>query len=103
MSAKIISDYLSALHHEANALEPVNVGERVAADGDEIGVFSRLDCTDTVRPTQHLGGVCGDGANHIEGGHSGLAQVKKRRNACLPARLAWIKPAHIRSSRKFHA
>jgi hypothetical protein len=35
---EVIADDLASLHHEPDALELADVGERIAGNGDEIGV-----------------------------------------------------------------
>jgi hypothetical protein len=42
MRREVIPDHLAVLHHEANALELGNLGERIAPNSNEITKFPRL-------------------------------------------------------------
>ena len=61
----IVFDDFSALHHESDALKFGDVGQRVAGNGDQIGILTLFDGSDPVRPSHHLGVIDGsslDGA-----------------------------------------
>src|SRR5215813_15610178 len=68
---EVISHHLTALHHESDPFQFVDVSDGIARNSDEICKFSRLDCPDAVPPAQHFCRVDSDRANHIEGRHSG--------------------------------
>src|ERR1700691_1395969 len=51
----IVPDNLPALHHKLDALQFGDIGQRVPGDGDQIGVFTLVDRTDAILPTQRLG------------------------------------------------
>src|SRR5207253_6050633 len=40
---RVVADDLSALHHELHALHLRDVAERIAADGDDVGVLALLE------------------------------------------------------------
>src|SRR6266853_3271587 len=103
MPLKVIPNYLTALHHEADALQLGDVADRISSYGDQVGEFSRLNCADAVLPAQHFCGIRGDGAKHIERRHSRIAQLDQGPSARLPARLSRIKPTHVRASGELHA
>jgi hypothetical protein len=101
--SEVISDHVAILHDKPHTLEFVNIGKRIAGDGDEIGKFPRFDRANAILPTEHLGGVRGDGADHIERLYPGIAQLQQRRDARLSARLAGIPPAHVGAASKSQA
>ena len=72
MQRKIIPDHLAVFHHESNALELANVGDRISSNGDKISKFTGLNRAHTVLPAQHFRGVCRDGAENVERRHSGV-------------------------------
>ena len=44
-----------ALHHEFDALQLGDVGQRIARDGDQIRVFALVDGPDLILPSQRFG------------------------------------------------
>ena len=63
----VVADDFSALHHKLDALELGDVYERVARDGDQVGVLALVDGSDLILPSQHLGIDCGCGLNGARG------------------------------------
>ena len=88
---KIVPDYVATFHHESNPLQLGNVGDRISSNGNEISKFPGFNRAHLVLPAQHFRGIRGDGANHIERRHSGIAQLDQGPSARLPARLSRIK------------
>src|ERR1700720_3765089 len=103
MRRKVIADHLAVLHHESNPLQFRDVGDRVSTDGDEVCKFPRLNRTYAILPAQHLRCIRGDGPNHVERRHSGIAQINDGRNAVLPARFSRIELAHIGTCGKLYS
>ena len=53
----------AGLHDEVDVLEELDVLERVAVDGDDVGPFAGFDRADVVGPAHEVGGVEGAGLN----------------------------------------
>jgi hypothetical protein len=51
------------LHDELHVLEQAHVGERIAADGDDVGILAGRDGADRVRTADQVRGVDGRGAD----------------------------------------
>src|ERR1700730_4458566 len=103
MRREIIPDQLAILHHEANALEFMNVRNGISQNSDEIGEFPRLDGAHPVLPAQHFRSVGRNGANHVKWLHPGIVQSGKPRHRGLPTSFSRIEPAHVRPSRELHS
>ena len=50
MRREVIPYHLAVLHHESNALQLGNVGDRISSNGDEIGKLSGLNRAHAVLP-----------------------------------------------------
>jgi hypothetical protein len=50
-NVEAVHDRDAVLHDEFYISQDGDVGERVAVDGDEVGVFAGFDGTDTILPT----------------------------------------------------
>ena len=55
----------SAFHHELNVLEFTHVGNGVSRNGDDIGIFPRLDRSYLVRPSHQFSRVSRGGADRF--------------------------------------
>src|SRR5438477_5531555 len=102
VSNDFISDHFAAFHHKTNIFQIGNIGDRVSSNSDQIRKLSWLDGADAVLPAQHFGSIDGDGTDHIERRHTGIAQFSYRRDARLAAAFSRTNPAHVRSRRKLH-
>src|ERR1700730_2091675 len=90
MRREIIPDQLAILHHEANALEFVNVRNGISRNSDEIGEFPRLERAHTILPAQHFRSVRRNRANHVMWLHPSFVQNRKPRHRGLPTRFSRI-------------
>ena len=57
----------AALHDEADVFHLADVGERVAAHGDDVGVLAGGDGADVLGAAEQVGGVGGGGAQGQRG------------------------------------
>src|SRR5262249_46796960 len=48
--SKIVPDHLPVFHHELDSFQLMDIGDRIAGYGNEVGKFSRLDFPDPVGP-----------------------------------------------------
>src|SRR5439155_4271212 len=74
---QIVTQNLSALHHEFHALKFCDVGQRIPTYGHQIGELSALDRTDGAVPSHHLRIHNGRSANNLRRGHPKLDHVPK--------------------------
>src|SRR3984885_15503376 len=65
----------TGFHDEVDVLEDLDVFERVAFDGDDVGPFAGLDGAYAVGPAHEVGGVDGAGLDGGERGHAELVDV----------------------------
>src|SRR5437016_6787466 len=42
----VVTDHCAAFHHEGDVLQDVNVGQRIALDGDDVSEFACLHAAD---------------------------------------------------------
>src|ERR1700722_10160328 len=66
----VVPNDFSALHHKLDALEFGDVSERVARDGDQVGVLALVDGSDLILPSQRLGVDCSCGLDGARGTHT---------------------------------
>src|SRR5437868_14700305 len=71
---EIIPHHLSALHHELHALHLADVAQRIAADGDDVGVLALLEAAHAVRPAV---------VEDVRGGEKRRLERLRRRHAPL--------------------
>src|SRR5438094_10660537 len=62
---QIVTQNLSALHHEFHALKFCDIGQRIPTYSHEIGEFPALDRTDCTIPSHHLRIHDGRSANNL--------------------------------------
>src|SRR5207245_3107190 len=72
---QIVTQNLSALHHEFHALKFCDIGQRIPTYGHEIGEFPALDRTDGAIPSHHLRIHDGRSANNLGWSHPELDHV----------------------------
>src|SRR5205823_14680799 len=72
---QIVTQNLSALHHEFHALKFCDICQRIPTYGHEIGELSALDRTDAAVPSHHLRIHDGRGANNLRRRHPELDHV----------------------------
>src|SRR6266403_1531905 len=74
---EVIANNGSALHDELDRFENVYVGEKVATDGDKIGIVACFERTDFVSPAKEIRGIDGGGLDGIERLHAPFDHLAK--------------------------
>ena len=73
LGSRFVDDHLTGFHYPTHVLDGyLNVGERIAFDGDEIGEVAGGDGAEVCGMAEEFGGVDGGGAQGLFGSHSGF-------------------------------
>ena len=69
---EFIANHRAALHDEFDGFEDARVGERVAADSNEIGVVAAFERANFVCPAEEIRGIDSGGLDGVERLHAPL-------------------------------